>query len=114
MKKSTMMSLVSYLNGETVTNLDEIKAELEAELNKNAVKAQANRELYAEAHDVVMNGLAEAVGPVTTSELYEAVADQLPDGFTKGKMQYAMSRYWVDELNVDKSSKGAALYSLKA
>ncbi len=114
MKKSTMMSLVSYLNGETVTNLDEIKAELEAELNKNAVKAQANRELYAEAHDVVMNGLADAVGPVTVSELYESIADQLPDGFTKGKMQYAMTRYWVDELIADKGSKGATLYSRKA
>ena len=39
MKKSTLSTLVSYLNGETITNLDEIRAELEKELNKGAEKA---------------------------------------------------------------------------
>jgi hypothetical protein len=98
MKKNTMMALVSYLNGNTVDNLDEIKAELEAELNKGAEKAQANRDLYASAHDVVIEALRTASAPVTIGELYEAVADELPDGMTKGKVQYAVTRLWVDEI----------------
>ena len=29
------------------------------------------------------------------SELYDVVADKLPDGMTKGKLQYAVTRLWV-------------------
>lgn len=96
MKKSTMMSLVAYLNGENVTNLDEIKAELEAELNRGAEKAAANREMYEAAHDVVMAQLGDI--PVTIGELYETIKDELPDGFSKGKLQYAITRMWIGEL----------------
>lgn len=96
MKKSTMMSLVSYLNGETITNIDEIKQELEEELSRNAEKAQANRDLYAVAHDVVIAGLKICGCAVTASDLYAEIADDLPDGFTKGKLQYALSRMWDD------------------
>ena len=92
MKKSTLQSLVSYLNGEVITNLDEIKAELEAELAKNAEKAEANRKVYEEAREIVLGELGET--PATASELYEAVADKLPEGFTKAKVQYALAHYW--------------------
>ena len=92
MKKSTLKSLVSYLNGEAITNLDEIKAELEAELAKNAEKAEANRKVYEEAREIVLSELGDT--PATASELYEAVADKLPEGFTKAKVQYALTHYW--------------------
>lgn len=92
MKKSTLKSLVSYLNGEVITNLDEIKAELEAELAKNAEKAEANRKVYEEAREIVLSELGDT--PATASELYEAVADKLPEGFTKAKVQYALTHYW--------------------
>ena len=92
MKKSTLKSLVSYLNGEAITNLDEIKAELEAELAKNAVKAEANRELYEQVREIVLCELGDT--PATATELYEAVADKLPEGFTKAKIQYALTHYW--------------------
>ena len=36
--------------------------------------------------------------PATIGELYEAIEDELPEGFTKGKLQYAMTRLWVDEI----------------
>lgn len=92
MKKTTLKSLVSYLNGEAITNLDEIKAELEAELAKNAGKAEANRKLYEEAREIVLSELGDT--PATAGELYEAVADKLPEGFTKAKVQYALTHYW--------------------
>ena len=76
----------------------EILSEIETELNRGAEKAQANRELYASAHDVVIEALRTATAPVTMGELYEAVADELPDGMTKGKVQYAVTRLWVDEI----------------
>lgn len=90
MKKTTIQTLVSYLNGTPVDNLAEIKAELEKELNRNAEKAQANRDLYDDAAAVVLNALTSA--PVTVAELYEEIADELPEGFSRGKLQYALSR----------------------
>lgn len=96
MKKASLQSLVSYLNGETVTNIDEIKAEIEAELTKGEAKAQANRDLYAQAKDIVLGALSAT--PVTIGELYEEVKGDLPEGFSKGKVQYAITRLWADEV----------------
>ena len=111
MKKVSLQSLVSYLNGETVDNIAEIKAEIEAELAKGAEKAQANRDLYASAHDAVMNGLRVAGKPVTIGELYDEIADELPEGFSKGKVQYAITRLWADE--VVKTEGKVNTYSVK-
>lgn len=98
MKKSTMIALVSYLNGATVDNLDEIKAELEAELNRNAEKAAANRELYESAKSVIFEGFRVAGAPITIAELYEEIKGNLPQGFSKSKVQYAVTRLWSDEI----------------
>lgn len=100
MKKSTMKALVSYLNGETITNLDEIRAELEKELNKGAEKAAANRAMYEDARDIVINGLVTAGKPVTVAELYDFIKEDLPSGFSRSKVQYGMLNYWIDELVV--------------
>ena len=112
MKKASLQSLVNYLNGETVTNLDEIKAEIEAELGKGEAKAQANRDLYASAHDIVMNGLRMASAPVTIGELYDEIANELPEGFTKGKVQYLVTRVLTDK--VTKIEGKVNTYTLKA
>lgn len=112
MKKTTMQSLVAYLNGETVTNLDEIKAELEAELSRNADKAAANRKVYDEARELVLAELGMTDKGVTLAELYESCEDKLPNGFTKGKLQYALLHYWNDAVNVTQD-KGGNTYRLR-
>lgn len=96
MKKATMNAIVSYINDNAVEELFEIRDELVAELNKGAEKAQANRDMYAEAHDIVMEALSDT--PVTIAELYDEIADRLPEGMTKGKVQYAVTRLWTDEI----------------
>ena len=98
MKKSTMQSLVDYLNGATINDLEKIKSELEAELNRNAEKAAANRELYESAKSVIFEGFRVAGTPVTIAELYEEIKDELPQGFSKSKVQYAVTRLWSDEI----------------
>ena len=90
----------------------EILSEIENELNKGAEKAQANRDLYDQAKEVVFNALRSANAPVTISELYETVANDLPDGMTKGKVQYAITRLWVDEIVKTEGKVNA--YSIKA
>lgn len=94
MKKSTMQSLVTYLT-ETGA-LPEVRDEIVAELNKGEAKAQANRDLYAEAKDVVLGALTDT--PVTIGELYAEIEETLPAGFSKGKVQYAITRLWADEV----------------
>lgn len=112
MKNSTLKSLVSYLNGKTVANLDEIKAELEAELNKGAAAKAAKVAVYNEAKDVVLAVLADAGNPVTLAELFDACADGLPEGFTKNQLAYALRVYWADE--VTKTEGKVNTYATKA
>jgi hypothetical protein len=96
MKKVSLQSLVNYLNGETVTNIAEIKAEIEAELAKGDAKKQANADAYEQAKPIVLGALSDT--PVTIGELYDEIASDLPDGFSKGKVQYAITRLWADEV----------------
>ena len=117
MKKVSLQSLVSFIDSracyEDVSDeIMGIRDEIVAELSKGEAKAQANRDLYASAHDVVMNGLRVADKPVTIGELYDEIADELPEGFSKGKVQYAITRLWTDE--VVKTEGKVNTYSLKA
>lgn len=96
MKKTTMNTILSLIATIDTPEAEAVRAELTAELNKGAeIKAQ-NAEVYELAKAVVFAELGET--PVTIGELYEAIADELPEGFTKGKLQYAMTRLWKDEL----------------
>ena len=98
MKLSTIKSLVSFLNGETVTNLDEIKAELTAELNKGAVAKAEKDAGYEAAWDIVRGVFALTTAPMTVAEIFEQVEETLPEGFTKGKVQYGLTHNWADRV----------------
>ena len=112
MKKSTMQTLVSYIDTNAIAELADVRAELTAELAKGEAKAQANRDLYTEAHDVVIEAMGHLTAPATIAELYDEVADALPEGMTKGKLQYAVTRLWVDE--IVKTEGKVNTYALKA
>lgn len=96
MKKNTMNTILSLIANIDTPEAEEVRSELKAELNKGAEKAQANRELYERAREVVLSELGET--PVTVTELYEAVKDSLPEGFTKAKVQYALGHYWETDV----------------
>lgn len=97
MKKTTMNTILSLIANIDTPEAEDVRTELTAELTKGEAKAQANRELYAEAHDIVMDALSTET-PVTISELWDEVATSLPEGFSKGKVQYAVTRLWTDEI----------------
>ena len=94
MKKTTMTTIAAYIKN--VPELATEYAELQAELDKNAEKAQANRDLYAAAHDAVVATLSDK--PMTMAELWEAVKDNVPEGMTKSKVQYALRELWAAEV----------------
>ena len=94
MKKATLTTIYETLK--TMDYDPEILSEIETELNRGAEKAQANKDMYDAAKPVVFAALSDT--PVTISELYAEVEGDLPDGMTKGKLQYAITRLWKDEV----------------
>ena len=96
MKKSTMKTIVSFIDTNAIDELREVRDEIAAELAKGEAKAQANRDMYAEAKDTILSVLTDT--PATISEIYEEVKDSLPEGFTKSKVQYAITRLWASEV----------------
>ena len=95
---------------QTELSVNEVLDELNAELNRGAeVKAAKNAE-YDAARAVVMARLAELEAPVQLSELFAAVKDELPQGFTKGKLQYGITQLWGDVIErTDDTPRGYRL-----
>ena len=94
MKNTTFATVYNFLTSNGFNDA-EILAEFEKEINRNAEAKQAKDALYAEAKPII---LAAMDVPATMTEIYEAVAKDLPEGFTKGMMQYAITRLWKDEI----------------
>ena len=112
MTKNTMNTILTLIANINTAEADEVREVLTKELNKGAEKAQATAELYESVKPIVFGALAEASAPATISEIFGAVEEQLPEGFTKSKLQYAMTRLWKDELTKVEGKVNA--YALKA
>ena len=93
MKKVTMNTILSLIANIDTPEAEEIRAELNAELNKDKARKDANQALYEAVKPIVMAELGDST--CTIGELWEAVEDKMPEGFTKGKLQYAVTRLWV-------------------
>ena len=96
MKKATMNTILSLISTIDTPEADEVRAELNAELNKGAEQKAQNAAMYEAAKPIVMDELGDST--CTIGELWEAVADKVPEGFTKGKLQYAVTRLWIGDL----------------
>ena len=96
MKKASMETLVNYIDSHNLTDLFTIKDELTAELSKGAEVKAKNAEAYEAIHDLIVGNLADA--PCTCAELYEVIKSKLPEGMGKGKVQYALTHLWQDEI----------------
>lgn len=97
MKKNSLVAIKTALTNFGFADED-IMAELTAEINKGEEQKAKNAAVYASFHDIVMKALAEATAPVTIAELWDAIAADVPDDVTKGKLQYAVTRLWKDEI----------------
>ena len=99
MKKASMEALVNYIDTNGVEELFAIKDELTAELAKGKAKADANRAVYEELHDKVIEALAVATAPVTAQEIATEI------GESRNKISYGLKNYWADEVVVDTTGK---------
>jgi len=95
MKKATFEAIKTALTNFGFDN-EEVLAELDKEINKGAEQKAKNAEAYEAIHDIVMGALSAV--PVTVAELWEAIEDEVPEGITKGKVQYALTHLWEGEI----------------
>ena len=95
MKKLSLVTIKNALVGFGFEDAD-ILAELDKEITKGDAQKAKNAEAYEAMHDVIVGALSDV--PVTCGELYESIKDELPEGATKGKVQYALTHLWGDEI----------------
>lgn len=95
MKKATFEAIKTALTNFGYAD-EEVLAELDKEINKGAEAKAKNAEAYDAIHDIVIGALTSA--PATVAEIWEAIEDEVPEGVTKGKVQYALTHLWGDEI----------------
>lgn len=95
MKKNTLIAVFDALKGFGYED-EEVLAEIAKEINKGAEAKAKNAEAYESIHDIVLGALTSA--PATVAEIWDAIEDEVPEGITKGKVQYALTHLWGDEI----------------
>ena len=96
MKKATLSTIYSALLDSGYESTDPIMEEIQTELTKGETAKAKNAEAYEAIHDLIVDNLFDT--PVTCGELYDAIESELPEGMTKGKVQYALTHLWQDEI----------------
>ena len=111
MKKNTITALYNYFvkNDDTV-DLSTVVEDIRAEYEKSAAKVNAKASAYDEAKPIVFGVMTE---PMTVKEIFAKCEDELPDGFTAHKIQYALLHYWMDEVVKIDNGKGPFTYQVK-
>lgn len=110
MTKNTMNTILSLIANIETPEANEVREALTAELNKGAERKAKTAELYEVAKPIVFGALSET--PATIAEIFDEVESELPEGFTKSKLQYAITRLWKDE--VSKVEGKVNSYAIKA
>ena len=95
MKKLSLVAIKNALVGYGYAD-EEILAELTKEITKGDAQKAKNAEAYDSIHDIVVGALSAV--PVTVAELWDSIENEVPEGITKGKVQYALTHLWQDEI----------------
>ena len=95
MKKSSYEAIYTTLTAINYDNAEVMEA-LRKELNRGAeIKAKKASE-YEQAKEVVLATIRIANAPVTVAEIFNSCENDLPEGFTKNKVNYGLTHYWTD------------------
>ena len=96
MKKNTLSTIYSALLDAGYESTDPIMEEIAKEINRGAEAKAKNAEAYEALHDYIVDELTDT--PCTVAELWDVIKDDVPEGTTKGKVQYALTHLWQDEI----------------
>lgn len=96
MTNASLNTIYTVLSSVNFENKESVLAEVYKDLHRNDEVKAKKAEAYDALHDIIVGALDET--PVTCSELYESIEDKLPSGATRGKVQYALTHLWKDEI----------------
>ena len=111
MTKNTMNAIYTVLSGAEFEGKAEVMAELEKELNRGAAEREAKVAAYEAARVAVFEAMRTIGAPATVADIYEEAKNELPEGFTRSKVQYGLLHYWND--SVVKTEGKVNLYAVK-
>lgn len=110
MKNSTMNTIYATLSTIDFAEKEAIMTELYNEIHRGDAAKEAKAAEYANAREVVLEGLRVAGKAVTLAELWDEVKGSLPN-FTKNQVSYGLRNYWTDDVTVTVGKVN--MYSLK-
>ena len=111
MKKNTLTALYNYfVNSDDTVDLSTVVEDIRAEYERTVAKSQAKADAYDVAKPIVFGVMTE---PMTVKEIFAKCENDLPDGFTAHKIQYALLNYWRDEVVKIDNGKSAFTYMVK-
>ena len=98
MKNSTRAIVYKVLTGAEVSEEEKALAisEIETEMQKEVEEKQSKEDAYTSAWEAVHEVLQGTNSPLTVAEI--AAKAKLPEGFTKGQVQYGVTHQWADNL----------------
>lgn len=107
MKKNVFEMVVALVNGREVADIETLRNEVNAEWERNQAKRQANRDLYDEARDALLDALTDT--EQTAKELFEN--HEWPSDFTQGKLNYALRALWSEDVVKHDNGKNPYTYT---
>ena len=97
MKNATMTAIYTALTNYGFEDKD-IMTELYNEIHRNDSAKAEKAKVYEVAKPIVFGVFAQTDAPLTIAEIWEAMEDEAPEGFTKGKLSYAIAHQWAPEV----------------
>ena len=111
MKKNTITALYNYfVNSDDTIDLSAVVEDIRAEYERTVAKSATKANAYEAAKPIVFGVMTE---PMTVKEIFAKCENDLPDGFTAHKIQYALLNYWRDEVDKIPNGKSAFTYMVK-
>lgn len=95
MKRTTLIAIKNALTGYGYMDSD-VLSELNREITKGEDAKAKNAEAYEGIHELVVGTLSDT--PATCAEIFEQIKSELPSDMGKGKIQYALTHLWQDEI----------------
>ena len=95
MKKNTLETIRTALTELGYSNED-VFAEIDKELSRGEAEKAKNAKAYESIHALIIDTLSDV--PATAAEIWESIENDVPEGITKNKVQYALTHLWQDEI----------------
>lgn len=111
MKKTNLEALYKFFKGDETVDISAARQEIFDEYEAEVNLAKARMDIYEKARPVVLSILSDT--PLTLKEMYEGKEELYPEGFTRGKLQYMITRLMKDEVQVYKNGKNPNTYARK-